>query len=55
LNFNPNDRSSSCRRGDAEAKINGDDSEIVMQIFFIVESMTALSQIKENLSIANCV
>jgi len=35
LNFKPTDRNSSCLRGDAEAKINGYDNEIVIQIFFL--------------------
>jgi hypothetical protein len=55
LNFNPADRSKSCLRGDAEAKISEADNEIVMKIFSIAVSATTLSQIKENLSIANYV
>jgi len=53
LNFNPTDRNSSCRRGEADAKISDADNEIVMKTFSIDISAIALSQIKENLSIAN--
>jgi len=53
LNFNPADRSSSFRRGEADAKISDADNEIVMKTFFMDISAIALSQIKENLSIAN--
>jgi len=53
LNFNPTDLSSSCRRGEADAKISGADNEIVIKTFSMDISAIALSQIKENLSIAN--
>jgi hypothetical protein len=55
LNFNPTDRSSSCRRGEADAKISEADNEIVMKTFSIAASTKTLSQIKENLSITNYV
>jgi hypothetical protein len=38
LNFNPTDRSSSCLRGEADAKIREADNEIVMKTFSIVET-----------------
>jgi hypothetical protein len=38
LNFNPTDRNSSCRRGEADAKISDADNEIVMKTFSIVET-----------------
>jgi hypothetical protein len=53
LNFNPTDRSSSWRRGEADAKISEADNETVMKTFSIAVSATTVSQIKENLSIAN--
>jgi hypothetical protein len=54
LNFKPTERSSFCRRGDAEAKIKDFDKRIVIGLCLLANELVLLFQIKFHLSIANC-